>query len=204
MAKRTRRSALLSGIGSVMLGVVTCGGAMAQVFVVGEHSATSGIATDFVPTNFPLPDVKLSERGRRDLVRNLEAEQGFAHRVLPMGAGLVLDANGPLSPGPEQYRKMIYEKGQSSGVGERVVVTALQIKPDRIVLDLNGGPFAKHRFLSHVSFNDAPMAAGSQQQMTGSRVTLVFKGGVPEISAPEVKALLTPVMDFGAKRSLDS
>ncbi len=204
MAKRTRRSALLSGIGSVMLGVVTCGGAMAQVFVVGEHSATSGIATDFVPTNFPLPDGKLSERGRRDLVRNLEAEQGFAHRVLPMGAGLVLDANGPLSPGPEQYRKMIYEKGQSSGVGERVVVTALQIKPDRIVLDLNGGPFAKHRFLSHVSFNDAPMAAGAQQQMTGSRVTLVFKGGVPEISAPEVKALLTPVIDFGAKTSLDA
>jgi hypothetical protein len=137
------------------------------------------------------------------LIRDLEAEQGFAHRVLPMGAGLVLDANGPLSPGPEQYKKMIYEKGQSSGVGDRVVVTALTIKPDRIIVDLNGGPYAKHRFLSHVSLNDAPVTQ-PQQQATGSRVTLVFKNGVPEISAPEVKALLTPVIDFGAKTSSDA
>jgi hypothetical protein len=32
-------------------------------------------------------------------------------------------------------------------------------------------------------------------------VTLVFKGAVPEISAPEVKALLEPVIDFGVKSS---
>jgi hypothetical protein len=88
--------------------------------------------------------------------------------------------------------------------GDRVVVTALLVKHDRIVIDLNGGPYAKHRFLSHVSLNDAPMAANTQQQATGSRVTLVFKDGVPEISAPEVKALLTPVIDFGAKTSLDA
>jgi len=201
MAKRTYRWALFSGVFFVALSAaVACG---AQVFVVGEHSATAGIATDFTPTNFPLPDGKLSERGRRDLIRNLEAEQGFAHRVLPMGAGLVLDANGPLSPGPEQYKKMIYEKGASSAVGDRVVVTALTIKPDRIVIDLNGGPYAKHRFLSHISLNDAPVEQ-QQQQATGSRVTLVFKNGVPEISAPEVKALLTPVIDFGAKTSADA
>jgi hypothetical protein len=95
---------------------------------------------------------------------------------------------------------MIYEKGQSSGVGDRVVVTALAIKGDRIVVDLNGGPYAKHRFLSHVSLNDSAVVAPTQQA-TGSRVTLVFKHGVPEISAPEVKALLTPVIDFGAKSS---
>jgi len=206
MAKRTSRWVLSYGVAAGMFGAgLVSGGRLsqAQVFVVGEHTATAGIATDFTPTNFPLPDGKLSERGRRELIRNLEAEQGFAHRVLPMGAGLVLDANGPLSPGPEQYKKMIYEKGQSSGVGDRVAVTGLTIKPDRIIIDLNGGPYAKHRFLSHVSLNDAPVTQ-PQQQATGSRVTLVFKGGVPEISAPEVKALLTPVIDFGAKTSADA
>jgi hypothetical protein len=35
----------------------------------------------------------------------------------------------------------------------------------------------------------------------GARITLVFKGAVPEISAPEVKALLEPVIDFGVKSS---
>jgi len=175
--------------------------ASSQVFVVGERSATADIATDFKPTRVPLPTDKITERGRRELVRNLEAEQGFAHRALPMGAGLTLQANGQLTPGPAQYKKMIFEKGQSAGPGDRVLITALEIKSDRIVVDLNGGPYLKHRFLRHVSINDTPVASGNEDKATGSRVTLVFEGGVPEISAPEVKALLQPVVDFGVKSS---
>jgi hypothetical protein len=174
-----------------------------DVFVVGEHSATAGIVTDFTPTHMQLPDGRLSERGRRELIRDLEAEQGFAHRVLPMGPGLTLEANGDLKPGPAEYKKMIYEKGASVSVGDRVVVTALTFKPDRIVIDVNGGPYAKHRYLSHISFGDAPVAQRGDEP-SGARVTLVFKDGVPEISAPEVKALLTPVIDFGAKTSVDA
>ena len=98
---------------------------------------------------------------------------------------------------------MIYEKGASVSVGDRVVVTALTFKPDRIVIDVNGGPYAKHRYLSHISFGDAPVARRGDDP-SGARVTLIFKDGVPEISAPEVKALLTPVIDFGAKTSTDA
>jgi hypothetical protein len=174
-----------------------------DVFVVGEHSATAGIATDFTPTHLQLPEGRLSERGRRELIRDLEAEQGFAHRVLPMGTGLLLEANGELTPRAAEYKKMIYEKGASVSVGDRVVVTALAFKPDRIVIDVNGGPYAKHRYLSHVSFGDAPVAHRGDDP-SGARVTLIFKDGVPEISAPEVKALLTPVIDFGAKTSTDA
>jgi hypothetical protein len=36
-------------------------------------------------------------------------------------------------------------------------------------------------------------------QSTGCRVELVFEGGVPEVSGPEMKALLSPVVDFGVK-----
>ena len=209
MVNRASRSALSFLAVSTVVAAVACvasaRGAGAQVFVVGEHSATAGIATDFTPTRLPLPDGHLSERGRRELIRDLEAEQGFAHRVLPMGGtGLTLQANGALTPGPEQYKEMIYKKGQSAGAGERVVVTNLLIKPDRIVIDINGGPFAKHRFLSHISLNDQPIAAAPVEQPTGARVTLVFEGGVPEISAPEVKALLAPVIDFGAKTATDA
>jgi hypothetical protein len=175
--------------------------ASSQVFVVGERSATADINTDFKPTNLALPTGKLTERGRRELVRNLEAEQGFAHRALPLGAGLTLHANGPLGANAADYKKMIYQKGQAAAAGDRVIVTSLEIKGDRIVLDLNGGPYAKHRFLRHVSLNDAPVAASSAPEATGSRITLVFPGPVPEISAPEVKALLDPVIDFGVKSS---
>ncbi|WP_263385196.1 hypothetical protein [Granulicella arctica] len=175
--------------------------ATAQVFVVGEKTATADIATDFTPTHLSLPSDRLTERGRRDLVRNLEAEQGFAHRALPMGAGITLQANGKLLPGAAEYKQMIYRKGESSAPGDRIVITAVTFKPGRIVLDLNGGPYAKHRFLSHISLNDAPIAQTNREEVTGSRVTLEFEGGVPEISAPEVKALLEPVLDFGVKNS---
>ncbi len=181
--------------------VLSFGMAHGQVFVVGEKSATADIATDFTPTKLDLPDGKMGERGRRELVRNLEAEQGFAHRALPVSAGIALRANGSLTPGPAEYRKLIYEKGQAAAAGDRVVVTAIEVKADRIILDFNGGPFVKHRFLRHVQLNDMPMAGNIEDRATGSRVTLIFEGQVPEISAPEVKALLEPVIDFGVKSS---
>src|SRR5215469_657211 len=191
----TRRWALLAGcfaLSSVPL--------YSQVFVVGEKTATADISTDFTRTNLTLPTDHLSERGRRDLVRNLEAEQGFAHRALPLGAGVTLQANGNLSPGPADYRKMIYEKGEAAAPGDRVIITSLVFKGNAIVIDLNGGPYAKHRFLSHVQLNDNPVTAPAAAP-TGARVTLAFEGFVPELSAPEVKALLEPVIDFGVKSS---
>jgi hypothetical protein len=191
----TRRWALVAGC-FALSSVPLC----SQVFVVGEKTATADIATDFKRTNLPLPTDHLTERGRRDLVRNLEAEQGFAHRALPMGGGITLQANGNLSPNPNDYRKMIYEKGQAAAPGDRVIITSLAFKGNSIVLDLNGGPYAKHRFLSHIQLNDAPVVA-TPVQATGARVTLVFEGFVPELSAPEVKALLEPVIDFGVKSS---
>jgi hypothetical protein len=190
------RSALIVGLLALPVALLH-----AQVFVVGEKSATADIVTDFTPTHVDLPDGRLSERGRRELVRNLEAEQGFAHRALPVSAGITLRANGPLTPAPAEYKKLIYEKGQSAAPGDRVVVTALDIKGDRIVVDFNGGPYAKHRFLRHIQFNDAPVAQDTGEVATGSRITLVFEGGIPEISAPEVKALLEPLIDFGVKSS---
>ena len=54
-------------------------------------------------------------------------------------------------------------------------------------------------FLRHIELNVAPVVADDGAQVTGCRVTLVFEGGLPEISAPEVKALLDPIIDFGVK-----
>jgi hypothetical protein len=173
----------------------------AQVFVVGQKSATADLSTEFTPTHLDLPSGELNERGRRELVRMLEAEQGFAHRALPMGNGLTLRANGPLEPGVEQYKHMIYEKGQAAAAGDRVLVTSMVIKADRIVFDLNGGPFEKHRFLSHVQLNNGNVVQTSAEKPTGARVTLVFNGKIPDISAPEIKSLLEPVIDFGVKSS---
>ncbi len=194
MALRKYRWALV--IGCLLLLAATV---RSQVFVVGEKTATDQLSTQFTKTNLPLPTTPMTERGRRELIRMLVAEQGFAHAALPMGAGLTLHANGPLEPSEAAYRELIYKKGESAAPGDRVVVTALTVKGDRIILDFNGGPYVKHRFLRHIQLNDNPVAADYGEQATGSRVTLVFNDRVPEISAPEVKSLLAPVIDFGVK-----
>src|SRR5438477_4046786 len=72
--------------------------AAAQVFVVGEKTATADVSTEFHPTRVQLPTTPITERGRRDLLRNLQSEQGFAHRPLPLGETLTLLANGQLTP----------------------------------------------------------------------------------------------------------
>jgi hypothetical protein len=166
-------------------------------------SATADVNTDFHPTRVELPKEPLDQRGRQELIRNLESEQGFAHRELPLGAGLTLVANGTMTPRDQQYRQMLYQKGQSAAPGDRVEVTALEFRGDRIIIDFNGGPYAKHRFLSHISINDMPLAQQGPIA-TGCRVTLLFEGGVPEVTAAEVKALLDPVIDFRAKSSAEA
>jgi hypothetical protein len=192
-------AALLAAIAACVL--PSCG---AQVFVVGEKTAMADVSTDFHPTRVELPAVPINERGRLDLVRNLEAEQGFAHRPLPLGDSLTLIANGNMSPNGDAYKVMLYRKGESAGAGDRVAITTVTVKDDRIVLDLNGGPYLKHRFLRHIQINDNNLIPDDGAQVTGCRVTLLFEGGVPQISAPEVKALLDPIIDFSVKTSAEA
>ena len=199
-----RHPLLASAIGAAALLAAANTPAHAQVFVVGEKSAMADVSTDFHPTRVELPSTPLSERGRRELIRNLEAEQGFAHRALPLGEDLVLMANGNLKPGGEAYKEMLYKKGQAAAPGDRVALTTVTVKGDRIIFDVNGGPYLKHRFLRHIELNDTPLAADNGEQVTGFRVTLMFEGGIPEISAPEVKALLDPLIDFGVKSSAEA
>jgi hypothetical protein len=177
--------------------------ARSQVFVVGEKTATADVTTEFHATHVELPQQPLDDRTRLDLIRNLEAEQGFAHRELPAGTGLVLVANGNMSPRNEEYKRMLYEKGQAAGPGERVEITSLKFKSDAIIVDFNGGPYAKHRFLSHIEINDIQLAP-TGAPATGFRITLAFEGGVPAVSAAEVKALLDPMVDFKAKSSVEA
>lgn len=178
--------------------------ARAQVFVVGEKSAMADVSTDFHPTRVELSTSPISERGRRELIRDLDAEQGFAHRALPLGEDLVLVANGDLRPSGDGYKEMLYKKGQSAAPGDRVAITAVTVKADRIVFDLNGGPYLKHRFLRHIQLDDMNIVPDDGAEVTGCRITLLFEGGIPEVSAPEVKALLDPIIDFGVKTSAEA
>ena len=156
------------------------------------------------PTRVQLSTKPLGPRTRIELVRALQAEQGFAMRPLPFGhKGLTLEANGKLDPAGEAYVTMVTRNGISSKPGARVVVTNVRFDKDKIIFDLNGGPDGKHRFLSHLSvgfdpYDDTPVVQGGDVA-TGSRITLAFKRQIPELTAQQVKALLAPLVSFDVK-----
>jgi hypothetical protein len=175
----------------------------AQVFVVGEATATAGVTTAFHPTHVELPVAPLDDRGHTMLIRDLIAEQGFAHRELPLGPGITLIANGNMTPRDDAYKHALYEKGQSAAPGERVEISALHFGSDRIVIDFNGGPYAKHRFLSHVQIDNMQLAPQGPPP-TGCRITLIFEGGLPQVTGAQVKALLDPVVDFRAHTAAEA
>lgn len=173
-----------------------------DVFVVGRETAIGNPLEGFHPTRVELPPGEMDTAGRRDLERMLLAELGFAHVPLPLGApGLELHVNGRLTVAPNDLQKRLYEKGMCADRGDRVMVTDLKVERDRILIDVNGGPYLKHRFLRHISVNNIPLAGNGQvgEHATGTRIALLFEGNVPRVTGAEVKSLLEPVLDFNVK-----
>ncbi len=173
-----------------------------DVFVVGRETAIGNPLEGFRPTRVEMPSQPMDVSGRRELTRMLLAELCFAHQPLPLGApGLDMHANGRLTVDGQQLQKRLYEKGMAADRGDRVMVTDITVLRDRIQVDVNGGPYLKHRFLRHISVNDMPLAGNGDmsERATGTRITLLFEGPTPRVTAAELKALLEPLLDFRFK-----
>ena len=210
--RRLARLAAGSALVAMALGV-----AHAQVITIDTHSGRATTATGTVdrrfaqvqPTKVPLPKGVLDAKTREELIRFLEAEQGFAMRPLPMGhKGLTLQANGLLRPAGEGYLDMVTENGLSAKPGDRVVLTDIKIDHERMIFELNGGPDLRHRFLRHVQLGTGvsmgPVVQDDGDKATGARVTLEFKGQIPELTGTQVEALLAPLISFGVKTPIQA
>ncbi len=174
----------------------------AQVFTVTPEGV-EGKYLDFHPTNVAISSVPLTSHNREDLLRFLQSEQGFAMRPLPITT-ITLKANGPMEPSGSDYVNAIREKGLSVRAGERVVVTDIKIEKDRILLDFNGGPEHKHKFLRHIQIGmdpnmTTPIVQDNGQPPSGSRIALVFPHDVPDMTGMQVEALVRPIVDFSLK-----
>jgi hypothetical protein len=174
----------------------------AQVFTVTPEGI-DGKYLEFHPTSVPLSEAPLTTHNREDLLRFLQAEQGFTMRPLPIST-LTLHANGEMQPSGSDYVHTIHDHGMSAKAGERVTITDVKIEKDRLSLDFNGGPEHKHKWLRHVSVGmdpnmTTPVVHDSPEAPTGSRIVLVFAHAVPDVTGMQVEALLKPIVDFSVK-----
>lgn len=185
----------------------TASSCLAQVFTVTPEGI-DGKYLDFHPTNVALPTAPLTSHNREDLLRFLQAEQGFSMRPLPITT-LTLHANGAMQPSGSDYVNAIREKGISVKAGERVVVTDVRVEKDRVVLDFNGGPEHKHKFLRHLSVGmdpdyTTPVVRDDPQAPSGSRIVLIFPHDVPDVTGMQVEALVKPIVDFSVKTPVEA
>jgi hypothetical protein len=176
--------------------------AAAQVFTVTPEGVDAKYL-QFEPTHIEISSLPLTHHDREELLRFLQAEQGFTMRPLPIAA-LTLHANGKMKPEGVDYVNLIQKKGIAAEAGKRVVITNVDIEKDRIILDFNGGPVHKHRWLRHISvgtdpYYTQPIVHDAPNEATGSRIVLVFAHDVPDLTGLQVEALVKPIVDFNVK-----
>jgi hypothetical protein len=184
----------------------------AQVLTIdtsGKGTATASGPVDrryqqIKPTQVELSKTELDTKTRLELERIMQSEQGFAMRPFPRGhKGLTLVANGKLEPAGEGYLNMVVSEGLCAKPGDRLVITDIRFDRNKIIFSLNGGPDFKHRFLRHIEVGGDPNygnpVVADEADPTGARLTLAFKDHVPELTGPQVKALLAPLISFDVK-----
>ncbi|HVZ85100.1 MAG TPA: hypothetical protein VG893_15605 [Terracidiphilus sp.] len=175
----------------------------------GQEAGIDRRFAQIQPTHVDLPGNQLDSRTRYELLRFLQADQGFAMRPFPRGhKGLTLEANGKLDPAGEAYVSMVTAQGLSAKPGDRVVITDVKIERAKIILLLNGGPDLKHRFLRHIELGGGtvmtPVVQDDGQEATGARLTLTFRDHVPELTGKQVEALLEPLISFEVKTPIQA
>ena len=158
------------------------------------------------PTNVPLPKGAMDARSKTALIRSLEGEQGWAMRPFPKGhKGLTLVANGKLDPAGEAYLDMVTTYGLSVKAGNAVAITDIKFLRNKVILSLNGGPDARHRFLQHIEigmggpYTTPVVQDDPDNDPQGAHITLDFKGHMPPVTDAQVKALLAPLISFDMK-----
>ena len=194
----------LATLGSYALG-------NAQVFTVQrEHlGPKEANLTTVQPTSVALDNKPLTERTKQQLIRTFQADEAFAVRPLPLGTkGIILHANGTLNPSGSGYAQELEKFGVSSKPGDRVVITKFEVRPDRIIFEFNDGPEKHHHILQHIEVGGGvatmPLAQDDGHVPIGSRMSLVFSKFVPEMTASQVRGLISPMIDFSIKTPVEA
>ncbi|HWG38462.1 MAG TPA: hypothetical protein VN690_12165 [Terriglobales bacterium] len=142
---------------------------------------------------------KITETQKIAIIRALVAEVGIARQPLPPDKqGVQINPSGKIL-NRDHVQEALGDRGNSSKVGDRLAITAIVFKGDRIEFAINGGPHKTHWY-DHVAIGMGgtaqPVTTANQTGPHGSMVTLQFPGDVPPLTPEAVKKDLDPIIDF--------
>jgi len=159
----------------------------------------------------------LQESSKLSLIRYVSGEFAKARKPLPGGKdGFVFDVDKPLNE--DNLNRAVSTHGAAVNTGDNVQITKLEFHEHDIIVDVNGGGRPKKNWRDHIQFGmggTIPTTTGTTtttpangepgppgfQQGRGGTIYLHFAKNVPDLTADELKELLSPFMDFSKERS---
>jgi hypothetical protein len=150
-----------------------------------------------MPWGFPKEG--MDRNARYDIIRGLLREVGVTKVPLPRGKkGVRVDAQGKLDQ--KEAQTELHDNGMAMQPGTPAEITKIEFKSSQIIIELNGGG-KSGKWYQHIEVGmgtqTAPIAP--QQAPTsafGSSVTVDFGKALPDLTVPEVKKVLSGVLDF--------
>ena len=153
---------------------------------------------------------KLSDGTRLKLIQLIDAEFVHVRKYVPLGdKSMVINPQGQVSPSDAALFQQIQAHGAAAKLGDKVQITSIAFHEKSISLQINGGPKKKSKWYQHISVGVGGPGGGvsptdrNEVQATGAELTLQFNKQVPEMTADELRKLLSPVLDFAVKSAAE-
>ncbi len=159
------------------------------------------------PAAAPIPAdaPHISKQTRLEIIRDFETQVVYARTAFPMGAKGLKLKDGTTEPNGTDLQQALALWGPAIKPGDPAQISWVQIRPDHIHFEINGGPIHHKKWYQHIEVSGtggAPVPVGpsqSAQNPHGSYLDVYFDKYVPEMSAQQLRDLLIPVLDFNAR-----
>ena len=146
----------------------------------------------------------ISKETRLEMMHTFLDDLVYIRTAFPMGkTGLTLK-DGSVTPKGQDLQRQLALWGPAVKPGDLGRLSAIEIRRDRIHIEINGGPVKKKKWYQRIEVGSnagttpiAPSDAGANPR--GTFVDLVFDRYVPDLNAEQFKELLRPVFDFNSK-----
>jgi len=132
------------------------------------------------------------------LIRGLVKEIAVTKVALPRsGRGVTLT---PAGINKEKTEAALRAEGVAIKPGSPVEITKVSFKSEEIVFELNGGHKRGKKWYQHIEISSGvttrTMGSGNSVVSYGSAIHLTFPNKLPNVSLPQVKQMLSVVLDF--------
>lgn len=137
---------------------------------------------------------------RADLIRGLLKEVAVSKVPMPRGKrGLRVDIQGKLDQGNAESE--IRNNGMAIRPGMPVEITKIEFKSEELVFELNGGGRSGKKWYQRIEVGMGTQTSpvGPQEPPTlayGSSITVALGKSSPDLTVPQVKKILSGVLDF--------